>query len=157
MSSQTKSIKVAEYFVKKNEEDQKGLDPKKIQKLVYYAQAWNLVVNGEKLYSDRIKAWIHGPAIPRVWHAFKEFNFYASHPEFLEKDFSVFTDEEKRVLEAVWEIYGKYDGNYLEALTHEELPWQEARRDVSPSEASSNTISTALMQRYYGQRLQEAK
>ena len=63
--------------------------------------------------------------------------------------------KEKGVLDMVWGVYGKYDGNYLEVLTHSEAPWQEARKDVASDKPSQNIISTDLMQRFYAQRLTE--
>jgi uncharacterized phage-associated protein len=42
----------------------------KLQKLMYYVQAW-AVVNGEPLFSDGIKAWAQGPVVPALFHAHK--------------------------------------------------------------------------------------
>ena len=151
-----KAMLVANYFVKKNEEEQKGLSPLKIQKLLYYAQAWNLVMNDEKLFENDFEAWVHGPAIPHVWQYFREFDFSSSHPEFLEKEFSEFSDKEKEVLEMVWHIYGKFDGKYLETLTHTEDPWLQARRGLDSDVISQNIISSKNMKTYYGRRFKEA-
>ena len=57
------------------------------------------------------------------------------------------------VLDAVWQIYGKYDGNYLEYLTHSEEPWQKARQNLSPVESSTNAISATDMRKYYSKIL----
>lgn len=148
---------VADYFIQKNEKEDKGLSALKIQKLLYYAQAWNLVLNKKLLFEDDFQAWIHGPAIPKVWHAFRQFNFSDPHPDFLKEDFSELTKDEKIVLDSIWDIYGKYPGNYLEVLTHTEEPWLEARNGLSDGDASQNVISTETMRRYYGKRLAEEK
>ena len=154
-NKEDKVFLVANYFLKKNEEDGKGLDPKKMQKLLYYAQAWNLVLNHERLFRDEFQAWVHGPAIPRVWQTFREFNFIQPHPEILKNNFMELDKKEKGVLDMVWGVYGKYDGNYLEVLTHSEAPWQEARKDVASDKPSQNIISTDMMKRFYAQRLTE--
>ena len=39
----------------------------KLQKLVYYCQAWSLVWEARTIYDDRIEAWAHGPVIPRLY------------------------------------------------------------------------------------------
>ncbi|MCX6789823.1 MAG: DUF4065 domain-containing protein [Candidatus Gribaldobacteria bacterium] len=149
----SKAIMVAEYFIKKNFEDKKGLDKLKLQKLLYYSQAWNLVINKRPLFPEKIEAWVHGPVIPEIYQAFKNFDFANPPIEILNDDFSIFKAEEKKVLDSVWESYGKYDGNYLEILTHKETPWQEARKNLSPSDVSNNIISEEQMEKYYGEKL----
>ena len=69
-----------------------------------------------------------------------------------ESDFSDITTQEKAVLDAVWNVYGKYDANYLEALTHNEEPWLKARAGLMPYEASSAEISTDEMRSFYEQK-----
>lgn len=148
---------VAEYFFKKaNEEPEKGLDSKKLQKLLYYGQAWNLVVNDAKLFPNEIEAWIHGPAVYEVWDKYKTIDFNNPNLEISEEEFSVLSSNEKKVLDEIWNVYGKFDGEYLEALTHKELPWQEARKDLHETERSNNIITTESMKSYYGKRLAEA-
>jgi uncharacterized phage-associated protein len=154
--TESKVFLVADYFIKKNEEDKKGLGALKLQKLLYYAQAWNLVINDGKLFDQEFQAWVHGPAIPEVWQAFREFDFNVDHPEFLEKEFNQFSDKEKEVLDMVWHVYGKFDGKYLEMLTHQEEPWQKARNELGTDTASQNVISDESMKSYYEQRLEEA-
>jgi uncharacterized phage-associated protein len=153
-----KAVQVAYYFIWKNQ-----LDPQvvqftklKLQKLLYYAQAWNLVFNKSKLFEDEIEAWVHGPAIGKIYRLFKNYDFDKS----LKTDdlnFDIFSSIEKKLLDEVWKVYGKYDGQYLEILTHNEVPWQDARKGISETESSQNIISTDLMKEYYGRRLEEAK
>jgi len=154
--SLNKATIVAKYFIKKNTEDQKGLDKLKLQKLLYYAQAWNLVLNKEPLFSEKIEAWVHGPVVPEVYTEYKDFDFSKPSKEILEEKLN-FTEKQKKVLDSVWEIYGKYDGSYLEVLTHNETPWQEARENLLPAESSNNIISEERMMEYYGKRLKEAQ
>lgn len=150
-----KAIIIAQYFIKKNEKDQKGLDNKKIQKLLYYSQAWNLVLNKESLFPNKIEAWIHGPAIIEVWKNFKDFDFLILHPEISEDSFDCLKKEEKELLDNVWRVYGKFDGNYLEALTHNELPWQKARQGLSNAELSQNEITLDSIKEFYSKKLEE--
>ena len=51
----------------------------KLQKLLYYAQAWYLALHNEPLFPESIEAWVHGPAVPPVygncsWWAIKRHN-----------------------------------------------------------------------------------
>jgi len=40
----------------------------KLQKLVYYSQAWHLVWDEEPLFSDPIEAWANGPIVRSLYH-----------------------------------------------------------------------------------------
>ena len=145
---------IAEYFVWKSQQENKPVTNKKLQKLLYYAQAWNLVINKKPLFSEKIEAWIHGPVIPEVWKHFKDVDFNNLSCKIPENELDIFNEQEKKVLEEIWQVYGKYDSAYLEVLTHNETPWQEARKGLLDSESSQNEISNESMQRYYSQKLE---
>ncbi len=66
---------IAEYFLWKASNESRPVTNKKLQKLLYYAQAWSLVLRDKKLFDDKIEAWIHGPAIRKVYLGYKEFGF----------------------------------------------------------------------------------
>jgi len=151
-SKKTSALKVAEYFIDKANKDKKPITNKKLQKLLYYSQVWLLVLNEEKLFSERIEAWVHGPAIPVVYRRYKNFEF---NPIQIDTDDILFDFSKKQMdlLESVWSVYGKYNAEYLEALTHSELPWQEARKEISESEPSSNIISLSTAKKFYARKL----
>ena len=155
--SKNKVFIIADYFIAKNNKDNKGLTNKKLQKLLYYSQAWNLVHYRKRLFSDKIEAWVHGPAIKKVYLKFREFGYKNISMSVDNKEFNCLTSEEKELLDAVWDVYGKYDANYLEMLSHSETPWQQARRDLEKYESSSNEISPRLMREFYVKRQEEAK
>ena len=45
----------------------------KLQKLLYYAQAYSIGMTGEPLFHNTIMAWRHGPVVPDVYHSFSSF------------------------------------------------------------------------------------
>ena len=53
------------------------------------------------------------------------------------------------LLESVWETYGDRTGNALEALTHTEKPWIDARVGYGPEERCSVVITLKSMAEYY--------
>lgn len=150
------ALKVALYFIKIANKENKPITNKKLQKLVYYAQVWSLVINNEKLFDERIEAWIHGPAIPTLYSKFKVFEFNPIKKDTSELKF-FFTNRQKGLLDNIWNVYGKYDAGYLEALTHSELPWQEAREGLSSFEPSKNRINLQTAKKYYARKLRENK
>lgn len=132
---------VAQYFLSKE-----FMSLKKLQKLVYYAYGWTLALLNESLenmeyhlFPNRIEAWVHGPTIPDLYHKYKSYG-WNDIPQVRLLDMSPFSNNEKDVLEQVWEVYGGYTANQLEMLSHQEVPWLNARKGISLEIASSNLI-----------------
>lgn len=133
---------VANWFLSKAE-----ITPKKLQKLCYYAQAWCFALKGYRLENTDYEAWVHGPVSPALWERFKGFGY---DPIIFHGTINaVFDPEDIQLLENVWDTYGSQSGNALEALTHRELPWIEARNGYEPGERCSVIISPASMASYY--------
>ena len=119
----------------------------KLQKLVYYSQAWSLVWDEEPIFSARIEAWANGPVVP-VLYAQHRGNFEVSSwtmgvPSNLTKD-------HRETVDAVLDFYGDKTSQWLSELTHREQPWVDARQGLSPGERGNSVISLASMAEYYG-------
>ena len=120
---------------------------KKLQKLCYYAQAWCYALKGYRLEDTDFQAWIHGPVSPALWERFKSFGY---DPIRIKGRVNInLQEEDRRLLEDVWDTYGENTGNALEALTHRELPWLEARKGYEPDERCTVVISPNTMASYY--------
>lgn len=133
---------IANWFLAKSE-----MTHKKLQKLCYYAQAWCYALNHYRLQDTDFQAWVHGPVSPALWEKFKSFGFA---PIVMKgKCSTVIDSEDLQLLEDVWDTYGQSTGNALEALTHREAPWIEARRGYDSSERCSVVISPESMASYY--------
>lgn len=91
---------------------------KKLQKLCYYAYAWNLALKGEKLFKERFQAWVHGPVSPQLYKKYREHGWQTIPPD----DAPLLQNDVIEVLETVYETYGEFTGDELESLTHSELP-----------------------------------
>jgi len=128
----------------------------KLQKIVYYTQAWSLALRGEPMFEESIEAWVHGPVVLNLYHRFKGFGSLPiewgpeEEPEALE-------DAEKKLLDDVLEVYLGFSSWDLERLTHAEEPWIEARGDLPPTEPSATEISRETMARFYLARSKEAE
>jgi uncharacterized phage-associated protein len=118
----------------------------KLQKLVYYAQAWSLVWDEKPLFDERIEAWANGPVVPELyaWHRgqYEVSGCPKGNPDAL-------TSAERETVDAVLEYYGDKSSRWLSDLTHQERPWREARAGLQPGERGNTEISHAAMAEYY--------
>lgn len=126
----------------------------KLQKLLYYAQAWHLALYNRPLFPEDIEAWTYGPVVPEVYHTFKAFN---GEPIEIDQDHSQVDLPEDIVghLEEIIEVFGGYSSYQLERMTHQEDPWKNARGDVPLGEPSNEVISHEDMANYYTQLIEE--
>src|SRR3954465_14098926 len=95
----------------------------KLQKLIYYSQAWHLVWVEEPLFVDPIEAWANGPVVRTVFDGHRgRFNvsppWTRGNPDALDK-------AEQGTVDAVLDAYGELSGRTLSTLTHDEAPWRE--------------------------------
>ena len=140
---------LAKYIVLKMAEKGKKISHLKLQKLLYYVQAWHLVYADAPLFEDEFEAWLHGPVIRKVWNHYKVFSTML---DFLpvSQDVKIdLTEDQIELIDDVLDEYGDKTGYYLECLTHAEDPWKNARNN-----GKENAIITKnSMKDFYGKLL----
>ncbi|MDM1041730.1 MULTISPECIES: Panacea domain-containing protein [Empedobacter] len=134
-----------------NTEKGDTISPLKLQKVLYYCQAWHLAIFKKELFNEEIEAWTHGPVIPsqykRFSYVFRNDNINPSKINIDEVSFD--NKETEILLKEVFAIYNEHSASYLEELTHSETPWIEARVGLSDWERSNNIISKDSMKNFY--------
>lgn len=127
-----------------------SMPQKKLQKLCYYAQAWNLALNDCKLINTDFEAWVHGPVCRSLWNDLRDYGYSPVEINRYSKRATEINDDSSiQLLEDVWETYGGFTGFELERLTHNEEPWQFARKGYSEFEPSNVKIDNNSMKEYY--------
>ncbi|MDO4166986.1 MAG: DUF4065 domain-containing protein [Eubacteriales bacterium] len=140
---------VAKYLLSKE-----PMSHKKLQKMCYYAQAWYLANYKERLVPNRFEAWVHGPVSPDLYNRYRDWGWenipiYRDKIDFEDRQTASFLDE-------VYKVYGDYDADELEKITHREEPWKNARRGIPAGVYSRNPILLSDMRDYYGERIGKA-
>lgn len=148
----------------------KGLSvsPLKLQKLLYYEQAWFMVMGGREntLFPDIPQAWVNGPVYPVIYHEYKSktanmcdhlhaSDFTSGNPEEALKvvyNKLCLGHEYTELIESVITLYGAKTQNQLIFMTHSESPWAETRGQLPPFERSEKEIPLDLMYNYYLER-----
>lgn len=126
------------------------ISPLKLQKLLYYCQAWHLAIFDEALFEEEIEAWAHGPVVPSQYSRFADI-LRTDSIDIADSELKTtkLTKETEDLLNEVIEIYGEHSASYLENLTHSESPWIDARKDLKSWERSNNVISKESMREFY--------
>lgn len=136
---------VASYILKKHGK----MTAMKLQKLVYYSQAWTLVWDDRPLFAERIQAWANGPVCPILYNAHRGM-FDIADGDITSGDAGALSDTERESVDAVLNYYGDKSSQWLSELTHVEAPWNNARHGLGPGERGTAEITKAEMAEYYG-------
>ena len=165
-----KSVELAKYVVAFS--DCKGdlITNKKLQKLLYYIQAWHLVFFEGPLFDEEPQAWRHGPVYPTVYRYFKGFgyepislkNVYQEEQidcEGLKSKIAIennISEEQQGLIQEVLLKYGRMSAFMLEVLSHEETPWIAQREGLSEFDRGDRSIPFTTMKAYYSSKLKKA-
>jgi uncharacterized phage-associated protein len=136
------ALDVASYVLQRRS----GLTAMELQKLVYYAQAWNLAWDGRPIFDEEIQAWPHGPVVPRLYQKHKKRVPVASIDG---GDARRLSDAERRTVDAVLAYYGGRDAAALRRISHAEKPWQDARGDLPEGAPSRAVIPQQALRSFY--------
>lgn len=138
-----KAIDIAKYIICYANENDVNVTNLKLQKLLYYAQAWYLVNFGKPLFDEKIEAWQFGPVVPVVYNEFKSFG---KNPIEIENESCQKIISEPECINYLDEFcnhFLKFSAADLVSMTHNEDPWIEAFG------SSNNEISIDRMKQYY--------
>ncbi|MCY4305991.1 MAG: DUF4065 domain-containing protein [Aestuariivita sp.] len=130
------AIAVANWFLQRSwkEPSLPRCDQLKLQKLVYYAQAWYLANFNKPLFSEDIEAWPHGPVVRDLYLQFMNFGrnqitTLGTRLEKRENGYVTVTPEHDGsldyFLDVIWDRYKRCSGVQLSNATHKEgEPWE---------------------------------
>jgi len=135
-------LDLAEWFLQ-----QQPMSHKKLQKMCYYAVAWGYALYNKQMFTDdTFEAWQHGPVNETLYQKYKGNGWNELRPEGRQINP---TSEQNELLENIMFTYGDQSGNSLEAHTHHETPWVNARKGLRENERGHNAINTQDMHDYY--------
>lgn len=121
----------------------------KLEKEVYYCQAWSLAWDEKPLFEEDFQAWANGPVCPELFARHKG-QFAVDESIFSDIPDYEFTKDELETMDAVLDYYGNKEPHWLSELTHKEAPWRDARHGIPAGEPSDRIITKDSMQQYYG-------
>jgi uncharacterized phage-associated protein len=150
---------VADFLIMRFDGDA-GFSVLKLQKMLYYVQAWSLALYDKACFAGGFQAWVHGPVNREIWDRFKSTKSMYSvltvediRPVF---NLSSLADNVQTHIREVIEAYGKLTDDQLENLTHAEEPWQVARDNCKAYQRCETVIPEDTMKRYYRLRNEQS-
>ena len=133
------AIEVAKWILSVAKRHGISMTHMKLQKLLYYAQAYVIGMTGIPLFSNEIQAWQHGPVVPDVYSKYSKYG-HKTIAEFEDVDIP---EEYSGLIEMLMSDKGSYSASTLREMTHEEPVWQNAYLN------SSREINLATVSDYF--------
>lgn len=131
---------------------------KKLQKLLYYAYSWYLVLINEsadrldaKLFENKFEAWVHGAVYPDIYYEYRKYG--SAVIDRYDGKLANLSPDEIDILNQVVTVYGEYTGNELESICHQESPWINARDGLPAYIGCTNPIDDKDIFECYSKRL----
>ncbi len=138
--------KTANFIIRYCHDHGDPITPLKLQKLLYYSQAWHLALYDEPLFDEDMETWIHGPANSGVYKRFEKYSYKQidENPEYPELPLKT----KKHIVE-VLRAYNKYSAIELETMAVNEEPYRLSADGSLSDVPMRKTIKKELMKNYY--------
>ncbi|HRN69909.1 MAG TPA: DUF4065 domain-containing protein [Candidatus Woesebacteria bacterium] len=151
MEKQITYQQIADYFIALSNEVQEPITNLKLQKLVYFVQAWYLAYKKEPLFDEDFQAWVHGPVLRDLYDKYSsnEWRPIIEKKEPSKEIFAKFDKDLQLIISEVVESYFPLTAYELERISHSDEPWIKARKGLSIDEPSNNVIEKEWMEKYY--------
>ncbi|SDD75266.1 Uncharacterized phage-associated protein [Dyadobacter soli] len=152
----TSADQIADYFMAFANATGSLITNMKLQKLVFYTQAWHIAVFNQEIFEEDFQAWIHGPVVPSLYERYKSFQWRPIIRDDLNEGSlrtleNAFSTSMQEILADIIIEYFYKDAFALEQSTHSEAPWRIARGGVAADEPSTNVIDKKTIHDYYSQ------
>lgn len=148
---------IATFYSKDKEIDEgvsEGISNLKLQKLLYFCQAFALAKQGRPMFKEELYAWKYGPVVKEVYEAYKEHkNNPLPEPAATAND-TALSDTDKEIVDEMLETFSGYSAIRLMNITHSHKPWKNLEKKVEKGERDI-IIPQKAIKKYYEPILSE--
>ena len=121
----------------------------RLQKLLYYAQAWSLVLRESELYPEELEAWRCGPVAPTAFQALPGGRAGAPVPPDAFAAAPDLSEDEAAFVRCVWEAHNPCSALQLTRMTREEAPWRKVWGDRPRDGTGNGPISMTDLEEFF--------
>ncbi|MCQ2743480.1 MAG: DUF4065 domain-containing protein [bacterium] len=147
-------LDVSRYIINYSNSKEEGISNLKLQKILYFVQAYFLIKKKNICFNDRIEAWGFGPVIPKAYHEYKQFGggnipkikfYFIVSDDIWDIEKKKYNDEiiskpDKKLINDVVNKFENYTATQLVELTHHQTPWIEAYEKGCDTEITIDSI-----------------
>lgn len=149
-------LTIARFIINYCNEENIVISNLKLQKILYFVQAYFLITFNRPCFRENIEAWDFGPVVPEAYHEFKQYgsgnipkvNKYLVYDNndwyYEEYNADIITDNDRQAIQAVINEFSGYTATDLVRLTHSQDPWNNAY--VS---GANNIITNESIEEYF--------
>ena len=125
----------------------------RLQKLLYYAQAWSLILRDRDLFSEDVVAWRYGPVVPEVYRKLSDgLGASAITLALFENAPDVADEDEAAFLANVWDAYKEFSALKLSDMTHKESPWIKAWGNRPTNATGDDPIKAEYLEEFFSKQ-----
>jgi uncharacterized phage-associated protein len=134
----------------------------KLQKLIFYIQAYHLAYTNSPIIEDDFEAWVHGPVSRKLYNEIKDYSVLYSEIRFEQNDnepmpekvlADSLTEEQMNLINDVLNGCGNLSDLELENMTHSEQPWITARKGYGTGDKCNVVITKDSIKEFYRTQL----
>lgn len=126
--TKSNTLAIANFFVRKSLKENRPITQIKLQKLLYFAHGFYLVLKEHPLINEQIEAWHYGPVIPSIYYKFKKWkNKPIKDVSIYQYENAIIKEDDIEFLDLVWHKFSYYTASQLVEISHEKNgPWHVA-------------------------------
>ncbi len=159
MSNYYDVLDVSRYVINYSNEKGYGISNLKLQKILYFIQAFFLVNKDQPCFKDEIEAWDFGPVVRNVYKEYKRYGgsvipTIKTYIECQDDDFwsskvknyddTLINEDDKELIKDVVDAFRDFSASDLVRITHKQTPWKEAY-----AEKKNGKITIKAMREYF--------
>lgn len=153
------TLDIARYVIKYSNDRDYGISNLKLQKILYFIQAYFLIQANSPCFREPIEAWDFGPVVPDVYKQYKAYggtdiptmkSYISFDGDDIWKSKRIrfnkinIKDEDKILINKVVDKFSEYSATDLVTLTQHQTPWIDAF-----SLGKNNEISLDAIKDYF--------
>ena len=152
---------VSHYIIVYSNKKDYGVSNLKLQKLLYFVQAFFLINDCPPCFDEKIEGWDFGPVVPEIYREYKRYggmdiptidyyvkfdkkNIWNTERIYYE---DIISDDDKEMIQAVVDKFAHCSATFLVNLTHNQDPWINAYVN-----GQRNEITKEDIKRYFEQK-----
>lgn len=155
------ALDIARYVIKYSNDQDYGVSNLKLQKILYFIQAYFLIQTNHPCFKESIEAWDFGPVVPDAYKQYKAYggtdiptmeSYISFDGDDIWKSKRVrfnkicIKNEDKTLINKVVDKFSEYSATDLVTLTQHQAPWVDAF-----SLGKNNEISLDAIKDYFSE------